>query len=618
MLRCPAELVYSSFFWHAARFAANVKSPARSILRKFVSTMDTSSLPRRALIVISLFLWSCGGIDNGPPVTVSLDHTRVKLDQEINVTVSHAPEGWSGEINVANGRHFPINATNHSLRVTAENGFGKTDTDLFVMLVGRDGREIALPNRGRFEVEVVPAAVSIVPDSERLSATAGSGSVRIRAAEDYNWSISGAPDWIKIDSGAQGSGNGTLQYEVAPNTTNQSRTAKLSIGDAVFEVAQMAVSSSALADSGKRLSQIAEVAPVVSGLPMANVTIDKKTLRMGQEIEIKTADVPEEWSGELLVNSLRHFAIESKVYRLKATVENGFTVGQTELYILLTDLKGRQIPLPHGGRFQITVTQAAVSIDRESRNVAPEGGSGSLTVSAAAGYEWSVTGVPDWIKITSGEKGSGNGTVAYAVTENTTNNARSAVLTLGDSTFVVTQMRPSAIQLPCREMFKYSTPPPPIWSLMMPRGATKPVDSPVRWYYDHRAEAVGSISIKPEGPHDSNSLLIERTKADSRVWAFQLILPHVRIQKGAQYKLSVWMRAQNPGTVSMSLEQSASPYGPCGLGRTVMVSKEWAEYDSSFRVTGAGCEVDNNRFSFGIGQIDGKLWIADFSLAPAP
>jgi hypothetical protein len=67
------------------------------------------------------------------------------------------------------------------------------------------------------------------------------------------------------------------------------------------------------------------------------------------------------------------------------------------------------------GDTSIAVTQAAVgcsySVSTNSLTFAQAGGSQSINVTAGAGCQWVVTGVPLWLTLTSGANGTGNGTV---------------------------------------------------------------------------------------------------------------------------------------------------------------------------------------------------------------
>ena len=105
--------------------------------------------------------------------------------------------------------------------------------------------------------------------------------------------------------------------------------------------------------------------------------------------------------------------------------------------------------LPRSGTISIngqtyTVSQAAATCTYTfatvSTNVAASGGSASAGVVAPVGCAWTVTNDVSWIIITSGSSGTGNGTVRFAVTNNSINcTNRSGTLTLEGQTFTVTQ-----------------------------------------------------------------------------------------------------------------------------------------------------------------------------------
>ena len=71
----------------------------------------------------------------------------------------------------------------------------------------------------------------------------------------------------------------------------------------------------------------------------ATVLLDKTTVQLGDDLEIRITGVPAGWSGTMWVNSGRHrFDLPSTRYVLKATRENGFSVwAPTEIYFFLKD-----------------------------------------------------------------------------------------------------------------------------------------------------------------------------------------------------------------------------------------------------------------------------------------
>jgi hypothetical protein len=93
------------------------------------------------------------------------------------------------------------------------------------------------------------------------------------------------------------------------------------------------------------------------------------------------------------------------------------------------------------GTVQITVGSGGCSyvIAPTTATVSAFAGSGSVTVTAAAGCLWAASSGADWITVTSGGSGSGNGVVKYSVAPNTNAVARMGTMTIAGHTFTVTQ-----------------------------------------------------------------------------------------------------------------------------------------------------------------------------------
>jgi hypothetical protein len=90
-----------------------------------------------------------------------------------------------------------------------------------------------------------------------------------------------------------------------------------------------------------------------------------------------------------------------------------------------------------------TVTQDGVScsynISPNSVNFDSSSHSGSVSVTAPENCNWSATPNANWIQITSGSTGSGNGALNYSISSNTSTSARTGTMTIAGKTFTVTQ-----------------------------------------------------------------------------------------------------------------------------------------------------------------------------------
>jgi hypothetical protein len=89
----------------------------------------------------------------------------------------------------------------------------------------------------------------------------------------------------------------------------------------------------------------------------------------------------------------------------------------------------------------LTVT-CSYSLSASSGAFGAVGGSSSVDVTTAGGCSWSVANVPAWITITSGNGGSGNGTVGYTVAAHTNSGGRNATLVIAGRNYTVSQSAP--------------------------------------------------------------------------------------------------------------------------------------------------------------------------------
>jgi hypothetical protein len=90
----------------------------------------------------------------------------------------------------------------------------------------------------------------------------------------------------------------------------------------------------------------------------------------------------------------------------------------------------------------LTISQAAApcsyATSPTSQSFTKAAGSGTVTVTATAGCSWTASEAVSWITITSGNSGTGSGTVGYSVMANT-GAARSATMTIAGRTLTISQ-----------------------------------------------------------------------------------------------------------------------------------------------------------------------------------
>jgi hypothetical protein len=91
-----------------------------------------------------------------------------------------------------------------------------------------------------------------------------------------------------------------------------------------------------------------------------------------------------------------------------------------------------------------TVTQSgaapcAPSLSASSGSLAASLSTGSVNVSAGAQCAWTAASPAAWLTVTSGASGTGDGTVAFRATANTSTTSRTATMTIAGQAFSVTQ-----------------------------------------------------------------------------------------------------------------------------------------------------------------------------------
>jgi hypothetical protein len=79
------------------------------------------------------------------------------------------------------------------------------------------------------------------------------------------------------------------------------------------------------------------------------------------------------------------------------------------------------------------------NFDPNSASVPATGGTGSFDVATGSLCTWIASAPADWIDITSGNGGIGDGRVEYRVDPNTSSSSRSGTITVGDRQFTINQ-----------------------------------------------------------------------------------------------------------------------------------------------------------------------------------
>jgi hypothetical protein len=71
-----------------------------------------------------------------------------------------------------------------------------------------------------------------------MTSIAASGSFGVTAGNGCGWTATSQSSWITLTSGASGSGNGTVAFQLAPNRTASPRSGAISVAGHEFTITQ--------------------------------------------------------------------------------------------------------------------------------------------------------------------------------------------------------------------------------------------------------------------------------------------------------------------------------------------------------------------------------------------
>jgi len=247
----------------------------------------------------------------------------------------------------------------------------------------------------------VTCTYSIFPTSQSVTASATTGTLSVTSPAGCAWTASSNVDWITITSGSSGSGNGTVVYAVAANPSSRSSTGTLTVAGQTFTVTQAGLT-----------------------VPACTLTASPSTITAGGSATLTATCSPAATSYAWTNTG---FAATASAGTVSPTVTTTYSV-----------IGSNAAGSGNTASASVTVT-CTYSISPSSQSVAAGATTGTLSVTSPSGCAWTAGSNADWITITTGSSGSGNGTVAYAVAANPSGSSRTGTLTIAGQTFTVTQ-----------------------------------------------------------------------------------------------------------------------------------------------------------------------------------
>ncbi len=285
---------------------------------------------------------------------------------------------------------------------------------------------------------------TLTPDSVNAANTGGNNAFGVTTAGGCSWAAKTSDAWITTSS--SGTGNGTVNYTLAPNGDTVSRTGFIAVGDQFFTVTQ---------DPGVVLSTHTDQATVPAA-PAANqctlfptqfqVVVPANALQLKVALDGGANDVDlyvrfnqaVTGSGSSFTSD---FASNGETGQESVKI-NGTTspVLQTGTYFIgVANCSTSEAP--------ITVTTTLSGTNTCTFNVTPNtlsfpfsGGQSTANVATTNGCTWTaVSNDTSWLTITGGASGNGNGTVTYTAVANPTHSPKQTTMTIAGQNFTVSQ-----------------------------------------------------------------------------------------------------------------------------------------------------------------------------------
>ncbi len=454
-----------------------------------------------AVVACSIAVTSCGSSAN----TITAPSTLSKCAVTVDVPGTTIPaNGGGGTISVQTERECQWTAQPEVswLSITAGSSGQGSGAVQFTVAgnadpASRTGGVMVNGQRAQVSQAAGECRFELSSNAAALPKSGGNGSVDVRSSSALcTWAATPNVDWISINSNANGKGSAAVTFTVAP-TTGPPRAGTITIAGQHFSVTQSEgcsyavspLSSSVPANGGTRNVTITStggcpwtaasnadwltVGPPTGSGP-ATITLTAAatngpsrtgTATIGGQLVTVTQS-----AGCSFDVSPLSFNIDAaggtRTINVTAGTGCDWTATSNQDWITITSAPGASasgavtisIAPDNGPSRSGTVTVAGqtitiaqgngctFAISPDSQSIPSAGGTGSVNVTAAAGCAWSATRTESWITITSGQSGSGNGTVNFTVAS-TTGPGRSGTLTIAGHTFTINQGQGCAFAL---------------------------------------------------------------------------------------------------------------------------------------------------------------------------
>ncbi len=356
---------------------------------------------------------------SGPPrtTTISVGNQQFSVTQSVGCSYSISPTsqsvspaGGRGTIAISTDSGCPWVAASNTPWIAIEGGNSGSGSGVVtygVEATGGPTRSGTLVVAGQtFSVQQAPGcSYQVSPPTHDAPVTGGTVPVSVSAGSGCAWEATSSVPWITFSGASSGSGSMTVSLVVSANT-GASRNGTVTIGGQTVTVRQGVGCTFTIAPESQTVTPAGGTGSVAVTAP-------------GGCAWTAASNVP--W----------------------ITVTQGSSGsgnGTVQFSVAAASGPSRTGTITIAGRtFTVTQGQGCTFAVNPTSRSAPVGSStGTFNVVTATGCAWTAATTDQWITITSGATGSGNGTVGYSVAANT-GPARTGRITAGGQTFTIEQ-----------------------------------------------------------------------------------------------------------------------------------------------------------------------------------
>ena len=440
---------------------------------------------------------------------LSLAGHQVTVTQTQGCTFAVSPQsqavpasGGSGKVTVTAGAGCSWTASSGAPWATITSGAtgtGNGEVQFTAAVNSGPGRSTTLTIAGQaFALtQGEGCAITLAADRADVPAGGGTGSVNVLSTSGCSWAATSNAEWLTITSGANGSGNGAVNFSASANA-GPTRQGTLTIAGRTFTVNQAGGCSYTITPTGAAVGAAGGQLEVdVASRGGCSWTADSQanwiTVAMGAtgnnngkvRLEVQTNSgaarsgvvaiaghtfTVEQASGcsfTVTPDAIADVPAAGETRRLEVAAPAGcgwtatsgdpwITVppnaggsgnGSVDVMIAANTateprtgavtIAGRQVAVSQQGAAPPPPPPCAITLAPSSQTIPLTGGTGSFAVSASAGCTWTATTQESWISISSGASGTGDGVVQFSVAPHAA--ARAGTIVVNGQTFTINQ-----------------------------------------------------------------------------------------------------------------------------------------------------------------------------------